>query len=106
MRRVVVTGLGLVTPVGGDLKTSWKSIIESKSGVGRIDTFDVTNYPAKIAALIKEGDSAQGLFNPEDWMSVKERRKVDRFILYGVAASEQAIRDSGWQPTAEEDKER
>ena len=105
MRRVVVTGLGLVTPLGGDLNTSWKSIIEGKSGIGLIDTFDTSEYPAKIAGLVKEGDASKGLFNPDDWMNSKDRRKVDRFILYAMAAAEQAITDSGWLPTEEEDKE-
>lgn len=102
MRRVVVTGVGLVTPLGGDTKTSWTNILEGKSGVKLIDTFDVSDLPAKIAGLVPHGDSSQGLFNADEWMEPKEQRKVDRFIVYGIAAASQAIEDSGWKPQDEE----
>lgn len=102
MRRVVVTGIGLVTPLGGDTKTSWTNILEGKSGVKQIDAFDVSDLPAKIAGLVPHGDSSQGLFNPDDWLEPKEQRKVDRFIVYGIAAATQAIEDSGWKPHDEE----
>jgi 3-oxoacyl-[acyl-carrier-protein] synthase II len=103
MRRVVITGIGLVTPLGGDTKTSWGNLIEGKSGVKHIDMFDVSDLPAKIAGLVPHGDPSQGLFDPDQWLEPKEQRKVDRFIIYGIAAASQAIEDSGWKPTEEED---
>ncbi|MBP6985061.1 MAG: beta-ketoacyl-ACP synthase II [Alphaproteobacteria bacterium] len=102
MRRVVITGIGLVTPLGGDSKTSWANIIEGKSGIAHIDRFDVSDLPAKIAGLVPHGDSSEGKFNPDDWLEPKEQRKVDRFIVYGIAAASQAIEDSGWKPQDEE----
>ncbi len=102
MRRVVITGIGLVTPLGGDTKTSWDNLIEGKSGVRHIDMFDVSDLPAKIAGLVPYGDPALGLFNPDQWLEPKEQRKVDRFIVYGIAAAGQAIEDSGWKPEDEE----
>jgi len=106
MRRVVITGIGLVTPLGGDTKTSWANLLEGKSGVKLIDMFDVSDLPAKIAGLVPHGDPSQGLFDPDQWMEPKEQRKVDRFIVYGVAAACQAIEDSGWVPQNDEDSYR
>lgn len=102
MRRVVITGIGLVTPLGGDAKTSWANLIEGKSGIKQIDMFDVSDLPAKIAGLVPHGDSSQGLFDPDKYMEPKEQRKADRFIVYGVAAASQAIEDSGWLPQDDE----
>jgi 3-oxoacyl-[acyl-carrier-protein] synthase II len=102
MRRVVITGIGLVTPLGGNAKTSWDNLLEGKSGIKQIDSFDVSDLPAKIAGLVPHGDQAQGLFDPDQWMEPKEQRKVDRFIVYGVAAASQAIEDSGWKPEDDE----
>lgn len=106
MRRVVVTGIGLVTPLGGDAKTTWSKLIEGKSGIRQIDTFDVSDLPAKIAGLVPYGDQSQGLFDPDQWLEPKEQRKVDRFIVYGIAAASQAIEDSGWLPQDEESANR
>lgn len=102
MRRVVVTGIGLVTPLGGDVKTSWDSLIKGKSGIRKIDTFDCSDLPCQVAGLPPAPD-APGGFNYEDYISSKDARKMDRFIIYGMAASTQAIEDSGWTPQTEED---
>ena len=104
MRRVVVTGLGLVTPLGGNTQTTWDNLIAGKSGVRKIERFDVSDLPAKIAGLIPVGDSSQGRYNPDDWLDPKEQRKVDTFIAYGVAAACQAFQDSGWEAKSDEDQ--
>src|SRR5260221_5915757 len=102
MRRVVVTGIGLVSPLGGDADTTWRKLIEGQSGIRTIDTFDVSDLPAKIAGLVPYGSKSEGLFNPDDWMEPKDQRKVDHFILYGIAEATQAVEDSGWKPDDEE----
>jgi 3-oxoacyl-[acyl-carrier-protein] synthase II len=104
MRRVVVTGLGLVTPLGVGVEPTWKRILESQSGIKPIQHFDVSDIPAKIAGTIPEGPTADGLFHADDWVSSKDRRRMDRFIVYGLAAAMQAIEDSGWKPEEEEDR--
>lgn len=104
MRRVVVTGLGLVTPVGNGVETTWKNILKSESGIRQIDTFDTEAYPSKIAGLVPKG-TGSGQFNFEDYVSAKERRKMDDFIIYGIAAAEEALKDSGWVPETEEQRE-
>ncbi|MDI9636971.1 beta-ketoacyl-ACP synthase II [Geitlerinema splendidum] len=104
MRRVVVTGLGLVTPLGNGVQTTWERLIQGKSGVRRIDTFDTEAYPSKIAGLVPLG-TEKGQFNSTDYMAPSERRRIDTFILYGIAAAEEALTDSGWIPETEEQKE-
>lgn len=104
MRRVVVTGLGLVTPVGNGVETTWNNLIKSESGIRRIDTFDIEAYPSKIAGLVPQG-TEPGQFNFEDYVLAKERKKMDDFIIYGIAAAEEALKDSGWIPETEEQKE-
>ena len=104
MRRVVVTGLGLVTPLGCGVEPTWKRILESQSGIKPITHFDVSDIPAKIAGTVPEGPTAEGLFHADDWVSSKDRRRMDRFIVYGLAAAMQAIEDSGWKPEEEEDR--
>lgn len=104
MRRVVVTGLGLTTPLGSGVRHVWKRLLAGESGLGQIQNFDVSDIPAKIAGQVPYGETAQGGFNPDDYMSPSERRKVDLFILYGMAAAQQAVEDSGWQPETEEDR--
>ena len=106
MRRVVVTGLGLVTPLGCGVEASWSRLIASESGLRGIQSFDVSDLPAKVAGQVPRGDTASGLYNADDWMAPKDQRKVDEFIIYAVVAAEQAIRDSGWAPTADESRER
>ena len=105
MRRVVVTGLGLVSPLGGNVETSWKRLINSESGVRSIDTFETGDLPSKIAGLVPRG-TGDGEFNPDDYMEPKEQRKVDDFIIYGLAAATQALADAGWKPETEEERER
>ena len=102
MRRVVVTGLGLVTPLASGVEETWTRLLDGQSGAGPITHFDASNVATKYACEIPYGDGTDGSFNPNDWMEPKERRKVDDFILYGIAAAEMAVRDSGWVPEDEE----
>ncbi len=95
MRRVVVTGLGLVTPLGVGVDFVWDSLIKGNSGINRIESFDTEDLAVKIAAQIPRGD-ADGHYNPDNWIDPKEQRKVDEFITYAICASDQAIEDSGW----------
>ncbi len=101
MRRVVITGLGLVTPLASGVDASWERLLAGQSGAGLITRFDADRVATKYACELPLGDGADGSFNADDWMQPKERRKVDDFILYGVAAAEQAVRDSGWMPEDE-----
>jgi len=102
MRRVVVTGLGLVTPLASGVEESWARILEGKSGAGTITRFNPENVATKYACEVPLGDGSDGTFNSETYMEPKERRKVDDFILYGVAAAQQAVEDAGWMPQDEE----
>ena len=106
MRRVVVTGLGMVTPLACGVEATWERLLAGQSGAGRITRFDPKDVVTKYACEIPFGDGSDGTFNPDDWMEPKDRRKVDDFILYGMAAAEQAVKDSGWEPQTEEDRER
>ncbi|SIO10636.1 3-oxoacyl-[acyl-carrier-protein] synthase II [Rhodovulum sp. ES.010] len=106
MRRVVVTGLGMVSPLASGVEETWKRLIEGQSGVGPITRFDPSRLATTYAAEIPFGDGAEGTFNPDDWMEPKERRKVDDFILYAMAAASQAVRDSGWKPQTDRERER
>lgn len=106
MRRVVVTGLGLVTPLASGVEETWKRLIAGQSGATRITKFDPTNYTAQVACEVKRGDGSNGTFNADQWMEPKEQRRVDEFIVFGVAAASQAMADSGWTPKSDEDRER
>ncbi len=106
MRRVVVTGLGMVSPLGCGVEVTWKRLLEGRSGAKKIDTFEVSDLRCQIAHVIPVGDGTDGTFNRDQWMEPKESRKVDDFILYGVAAATQALEDAGWKPTKTEDQER
>ncbi|MGA2953457.1 MAG: beta-ketoacyl-ACP synthase II [Caulobacteraceae bacterium] len=113
MRRVVVTGLGMVTPLGWGVETTWRAILDGKSGAGRITTFDPTDYACQVACEVPRvdgrgggGPDIAGSFDPEQVMSAKDRRRIDDFILYAIAAADEAVRDSGWAPTDERDRER
>jgi len=99
MRRVVVTGLGMVTPLGCGVEQSWRRLIASESGARRVDRFDVSDLPSKIACMIPRGDGANGTYNPDRWMEPKEQRKVDEFITFAMCAAAQALDDAGWKPT-------
>ena len=103
MRRVVVTGLGLVTPLACGVEDTWIRLLDGQSGAGRISRFNPDRVTTKYACEVPFGNGSGGTFNPDAWMEPKERRKVDDFILYGVAAAEQAVSDAGWKPTNETD---
>ena len=105
MRRVVVTGLGLVTPLAASVNASWTRLINSESGIGRIETFDAEDLPAKIAGNVPDVDQEDG-FDPNRCLEVKEQRKVDRFILFAIDAADQAIKDSNWVAKSDEDSYR
>jgi 3-oxoacyl-[acyl-carrier-protein] synthase II len=104
MRRVVVTGLGLVTPLACGVEETWKRLLAGESGAGPITRFDASRVVTTYACEVPLGDGSNGTFNADDWMEPKERRKVDDFILYGIAAATQAVRDAGWEPEDEEER--
>ena len=106
MRRVVVTGLGLVTPLADGVELSWSRLLAGQSGAGTIIRFDPVNVVTKYACQIPLGDGTDGTFLADKYMEPKERRKVDDFILYGIAAAQQAVEDSGWMPEDEAARER
>src|SRR5215470_9987930 len=106
MRRVVVTGMGLVTPLGIGLARNWNSLIAGVSGVSAIQSFEVSDLPVRIAAQVPRGDTASGLFDPDDWVSPRDQRKMDGFIVYALVAAAQAVEDAGWTPEDEEARER
>ena len=105
LRRVVVTGLGLVTPIGTGVELTWKRLLEGRSGITPIEKFDVSDLPAKVAAHVVRGDG-EGEFNYDDWVSSKERRKMSDFIIFGLAAAQQAIEDANWKPETEDERYR
>src|ERR1700754_827409 len=104
MRRVVVTGLGMVTPVGGGVEPTWTRILAGQSGAKKIDTFEVADLASQIACVIPRGDGSDGTFNPDQWMEPKDQRKVDDFIIFAMCAAKQALDDANWHPQTEEDK--
>jgi len=106
MRRVVVTGLGLITPLASGVEESWARLLDGQSGAGPITHFDPAQVLTKYACEVPLGDGTNGTFNPDHFMEPKERRKVDDFILFGVAAAQQAVEDSGWVPPDEEARQR
>lgn len=106
MRRVVVTGLGMVSPLACGVEETWSRILAGQSGAGTISRFDASHLGTTYACEVPRGDGSDGTFNPDDWVEPKEQRKVDDFIIYGMAAAEQAVRDSGWAPTEKESLER
>jgi 3-oxoacyl-[acyl-carrier-protein] synthase II len=106
MRRVVVTGLGLVTPLGVGVERTWSKLLQGESGVRAIQSFDVSDLPAKIAGQLPRGETKDGNYNADDWVEPKEQRRMDPFIVYAMAAAQQAIEDAGCKPATEEEKER
>src|SRR5271154_222287 len=106
MRRVVVTGIGMVTPFGIGTANNWRRLIAGESGVRAIQSFDVSDMPAKIAGQVPRGDKASELFNADDWVLPKDQRKMDMFIIFAICAAIQAVEDSGWLPQDEEGRER
>ena len=103
MRRVVVTGMGIVSSLGVGLDKNWDDLMAGKSGVTAVDNFDVSDLPAKIAGQVPKGNMADGLFNADDWVPTKDQRRMDDFIIYGLCAAQQAIEDSGWTIDSDED---
>jgi 3-oxoacyl-[acyl-carrier-protein] synthase II len=104
MRRVVVTGLGMVTPLACGVEATWRKLIEGTSGASKVEAFEVSDLACKIACSIPRGDGTDGTFNPDQWMDPKDQRKVDPFIIYAMAAARQALDDAGWKPTSYEDQ--
>jgi 3-oxoacyl-[acyl-carrier-protein] synthase II len=104
MRRVVVTGMGMVSPLGCGVETNWRRLIAGENGFGRVEVFDVSDLPCKIAGIIPRGDGSEGTFHADSWMEPKEQRKVDDFILYAISAATQALEDADWHPKTDEDQ--
>ena len=104
MRRVVVTGMGMLTPLGCGVETTWQRLLKGESGAKRIDRFDVSDIACQIACSIPRGDGSDGTFNPDQGMEPKEQRKVDEFIVYAMCAARQALDDAGWRPQSYEDQ--
>jgi 3-oxoacyl-[acyl-carrier-protein] synthase II len=104
MRRVVVTGLGLVTPLASGAEQTWQRLLAGESGIKRIEKFDVSDLPCKIAGQVPRGDGANGSFNADQWMEPKEQRKVDDFIIFAMGAAAQALNDANWHPRDYEDQ--
>src|SRR4051794_23901486 len=112
-RRVVITGIGLVTPLGWGREITWKRILAGQSGAGRISAFDPTDYACQVACEVPRvdgrgggGPDVEGSFDPNLVLSPKEQRRVDDFILYGIAAADEAVKDAGWTPEDEASRER
>ncbi|WP_372786532.1 beta-ketoacyl-ACP synthase II [Phenylobacterium sp.] len=113
MRRVVVTGIGLITPLGQGTELTWAAILAGKSGIGRVTTFDPADYGCQVAGEVPRvdgrgggGADVPGSFDPDQTLSTRDQRRVDDFILYAIAAADEAVKDSGWEPQTEEDRER
>ncbi|WP_333824346.1 beta-ketoacyl-ACP synthase II [Pinisolibacter sp.] len=104
MRRVVVTGLGMVTPLGCGVEATWSNVLAGKSGAVRISDFEVEDLACKIAARIPRGDGTNGTYDPDRWQDPKEQRKVDEFITFAMAAATQALDDADWHPESEDDQ--
>jgi len=104
MKRVVVTGLGMLTPLGCGAEITWQRLIKGESGAKRIEKFDVSDVSCQIACTIPRGDGSGGTYNPDQWMEPKEQRKVDEFIPFAMCAARQALDDAGWRPTSYEDQ--
>ncbi len=104
MRRVVVTGLGLVTPLATGVEESWRRLIEGRSGAGPITRFDASDMNCRVACEVRRGDGTDGTFNADQWVDSKDQRRFDSFIIYALAAAAQAMTDSGWKPQTQEEQ--
>jgi 3-oxoacyl-[acyl-carrier-protein] synthase II len=104
MRRVVVTGMGMLTPLGCGVEPTWARLLKGESGAKKIDTFNVADLSCRIACVVPRGDGSNGTFNPDLWMEPKEQRKVDDFIVFAMCAARQALDDAGWRPQSYEDQ--
>ncbi len=102
MRRVVVTGLGIVSPLGCGVETNWRRLTAGECGFRRIDTFDVSDLPCQVAGIVPRGGGSNGAFDADSWLDPKEQRKVDDFIVYAVSAATQALADAGWKADTRE----
>src|ERR1700727_959329 len=103
LRRVVVTGRGMVSPIACGVETTWRRLLAGESGLARVENFDVSDLPCKVAAQVPRGSDPDA-FHPDDWMDPKEQRRVDDFIIYGMSAATQALRDAGWSPKSYEEE--
>ncbi len=103
MRRVVITGLGMVTPIASGVEATWRRLLAGESGIERVENFEVSDLPCQIAGQVPRG-GAEDAFHPDDWMDPKEQRKVDDFIIFGMAAATQALRDADWEPRTYEEE--
>ncbi|MFK5981064.1 MAG: beta-ketoacyl-ACP synthase II [Rhizobiaceae bacterium] len=103
MRRVVITGIGMVSPLGMGAENTWARLLKGENAAAKVTSFEVDDIAAQIACQIPLGDGSDGTFNANDWMEKKEQRKVDPFIVYGMAAADEALADSGWKPSTDED---
>ena len=104
MRRVVVTGMGMLTPLGCGVEPTWSRLIKGESGAKKVDTFEVSDLACKIACVIPRGDGSNGTYNPDQWMEPKEQRKVDEFIVFAMCAARQALDDAGWKPSTPDEQ--
>ncbi len=104
MRRVVITGLGMVSPLASGVEATWKRLLAGESGAGRIESFDVSDLPCQIACQVPRDKAVADAFNPDEWFEPKEQRKVDDFIIFAVAAAGQALKDANWAPKTHEDQ--
>ena len=104
MRRVVVTGMGMLTPLGCGVETTWSRIVAGESGARRVDRFQVDDLACQIACMIPFGDGSNGTYSPDQWMEPKEQRKVDDFIVYAMCAARQALDDAGWRPQSPDEQ--
>ena len=103
MRRVVVTGIGMVSPVGANADDSWSNLLAGKSGATRVTRMDVSDMACQVGCEVKTGDGSNGTFNCDDWMDPKDQRRCDTFIRYGYSAAKMAVRNSGWEPKTDEE---
>ncbi|MEO1198248.1 MAG: beta-ketoacyl-ACP synthase II [Pseudomonadota bacterium] len=106
MRRVVITGMGLLTPLAAGVEETWARLVAGDSGIRAIENFDVSDLTSRVAGQVPRGDGSNGTYNPNDWMEPKDQRHVDEFIVYAVAAATQALNDSDWHPEDDEDRYR
>jgi len=106
MRRVVITGLGILSPLACGVEETWSRLLDGRSGAGRIRHFDASHLACQVACEIPLGDGSDGTFDPDQWVAAKEQRKLDRFIVYSLCAAEQAVADAGWKPEDEESRQR
>jgi 3-oxoacyl-[acyl-carrier-protein] synthase II len=106
MRRVVITGLGLVTPLACGVEATWARLLAGQSGAAPITKFKVDDLACRIACDVPRGDGSDGSYDPNQWVDAKEQRRIDDFILYGISAAQQAVTDSGYEPKTEEERER